>query len=76
MSRLLPSGSSEMRRLSKRTPTSALVVFSSGVSARTVTVSATPAGLSVTSATASWFSSRWMPSCVYRPKPASSTTSV
>ena len=44
MSRLLPSGSSEMRRLSNRTPTSALVVFSSGVSAVTVTVSASAAG--------------------------------
>ena len=44
MSRLFIIGSSEMRVVSNRTPTSALVVLSSGASARTSTFSDTPAG--------------------------------
>jgi hypothetical protein len=64
MSRLLITGSSATRRVSNRTPTSALVVFSKGVSAVTCTDSATPAGRSVTSIAASWFSVRFSPDCL------------
>ena len=45
MLRLLATGSSATRLVSKRTPTSALVVFSSGASARTSTISVIAAGL-------------------------------
>ena len=44
MSRLFMIGSSEIRLVSKRTPTSALLVLSSGASARTSMFSETPAG--------------------------------
>ena len=63
-------GRSEIRLESKRTPTSGLVVFRSGASSVTVTVSETAAGFSVTLTTATWFSSRTIGPCLYLPNPA------
>ena len=60
-SRWLETGSSATRLVSKRTPTSALVVLSRGASDWTVIVSVSVAGFSITSITASWLTARVTP---------------
>ena len=70
-SRALLTGSSAMRLVSKRTPTSALFVLSSAESASTVIVSLTAAAFMVTSTTASWLSARLIPDRTIVAKPLS-----
>ena len=61
MLRLKLIGSSATRVVSKRTPTSALVVLMIGASARTSIASVSAAGRSSTSTTASWLTASVRP---------------
>ncbi len=74
-SRLLITGSSAIRFVSKRTPTSDVVVLRMDASEVTITVSATAPVCIVTSTTASWFTARVSPERTYFVNPASSTVS-
>jgi len=73
MLRLPSTGSSDIRVASKRTPTSALVTFKSGASARTSVTSVRAAGLISASTTAVWLTDSVTPDRTYREKPVSST---
>ena len=69
------TGSSAIRFVSNRTPTSDVVVLRIDASEVTVTVSATAPVCKVTSTTASWFTASVKPERTYFVKPESSTVS-